>query len=185
MIRNILLFLSIAMLAGCATEAPVYKASFDSTNILKDGGTGKVKLGEFKAGGENPEKINKLTIRGGTFKAPTNGSYVDYLKQALRQQLYDANRLDSTANVEISGIMLKNEFDASGVKLGFADLSARFIVHRSGKKTYDKVSTIHHEWESAFAAANAVPLAHENYMKSVQMLIGKLLGDKQFMRAIR
>jgi len=183
--RNIVVLVALVILAGCATEAPTYRASFDATNKLKDAGQGKVTLGEFKAGGTNPEKVNKLTIRGGEFKAPTSGSYVEYLKQALRQQLYDANRLDANASVEITGVLVKNEIDASGLKIGLADISAQFVVHRSGKKEYDKVTTIHHEWESAFAAANAVPLAHANYLKAMQLLLDKLFSDTEFMRAIR
>lgn len=181
----LLMLVVVTMLSGCATVAPPYQASFDATNQLRDSGNKKVSIGEFKLGGANPEKLNRLTIRGGSFKSPANDSYAEYLQLALRQQFYDARRISQNSNILISGVLLDNKINASGFSIGFVDISAQFVVHRSGKKKYDKVVSIHHEWPSSFAGATAIPAARQNYPIAVQKLLTKLFDDRLFTKAVR
>lgn len=173
------------LVAGCTTTAPTYQASFENVQKLKNGGTTTVKVGTFTADSINKDKIEKLTIRGGSFLSPYDGSYVSYLREAVRQEFYDAGRLSDTSGVVISGVLLKNEIDASGMNIGTAGISAQFTVSKDNQIRYNKVMSATHEWESAFAAANAVPKAHQNYPVVIQKLLGSLYGDMEFQKAMK
>jgi hypothetical protein len=127
---KILVVMSVLVISGCSTVAPQYQAAFENTQALKNNADAKVAVGEFQAA---DEKVNHLTIRGGNFAAPTNGSYVEYLKKALEQELYDANRLADDATVTISGTLLENEIDASSFTTGVAHVKASLPLRTAPK----------------------------------------------------
>lgn len=175
----------LVVLFGCTTVAPPYQPSMQNVGTLQRQRPAQVKVGDFVAAGEQKEKINQLTIRGGTFLSPYKESYVEYLREALRQELSLAGMLNDNAAVEVSGAFLRNEFDASGVSLAFAVMEARLTVKNNGIVRYSKTKSVRHEWESAFAAFTAVPKAHQNYAVSVQKLLRSFYDDVDFQKALK
>ena len=85
--------------------------------------------------------------------------------------------------------LTENERKRLSLGVGFStnsgEISARFVVKRGGEMRFDKVKQIHHQWESSFAGAVAIPLAMNNYPVMVHMLIGQLITDPDFIRALR
>ncbi len=175
------LVLMVMVLTGCTSIAPPYNPSFSRIETLKQANLHKVKLDAVKAADSD---IEKVTIRGGTMKSPYQ-SYANYLGQAITEELKRSNLLDDSAEYTISIDFLKNDIDGSGVSVGTADLSARFIALKAGVVVYDQVHTIHHEWESSFIGAVAIPNTINNYPVAMHKLVGEFLTDEAFLKAIK
>jgi hypothetical protein len=175
----IAVLIAALMLSGCGQyKTSPYSFSPQNVQTLKDAGTGKVKLGSFT---ESPG--TKITLRAAPMVSPY-GTYAEYLKEALRQELDFAGRLSTSSEVEISGVIVKNTFDASGINEGVGELHAHIRVKRGADSVYDKIVSATHRWESAFAAAVAVPKALAEYPNLVRNLVQNLLRDPEFIKAI-
>ena len=179
------LFIAIASLlsTGCSLVAPHYSASLENVQTLKDGGAYTAKVGKFDSS-KDKANANPISMRGSSLNSPYANSYAQYLTEALKQELSLAGKLSPTAKVEVSGELLKNDIDVSGFDKGFGDISARFVVKKSGAVRYDKVKTVHAEWESSFVGGIAIPRGQQEYPKLVQQLLAKLFADASFMRAL-
>lgn len=171
--------------SGCSLAAPKYNAKFENVQTLRGAGLGSAKVGDFVADPAAKRDVNRLTIRGGSYVSPYNGSFVAYLQEAIRQELYDARLLDPNAAIEISGVLMRNELDGSGINVGIAEIEARFVVRRDGQVRYDKVKSARHEWESAFAGATAIPRAQQQYPTVVEKLLTTLYSDPDFVSALK
>jgi hypothetical protein len=176
--------LVIAVMTACSSVAPKYTPDPEHINRLRDAGLAPTKVGEFTAEPKNGADVNHLTIRGGTYASPYEGSYVNYLKEALRQELDEARLLDPNAGLEVTGVLIQNDLNA-GISTAYAQIEARFVVKRNGQTRFDKVKSVRYEWESAFAAATAYPLASENYVVTVKRLLGDLYSDLDFLAALK
>lgn len=181
---RLFLLLAVAVLAGCTTPAPLYQSSFDNTLVLKRG-SGKAKVGEFTAPDDQRATLNKISLRADSMISPYNDSYAAYLREAVKQELRDAGRYDENADLEVTGVLLKNAVDAWDFNVGTAQLSARFVVRKGPAVRYDGVVSVQHEWPSAFPAMIAVPTARDNYPIAVQKLIKALLADPKFIAALK
>lgn len=185
-LNTIVLLAALTLLAsGCSIMAPNYQPQFDNIRTLRNSSTSPVKLGEFKADPAAADKINKVTLRLSPLQSPYNGSYTDYLKEAIRQELNDAGRLSENSKISISGVLLKNEMDASGVSTGSGSIEARFIVQNDNTVRYDKVKSANHEWPSSFLGPVAIPAAQQAYLPLVQKLLAVLYGDLDFLNALK
>jgi hypothetical protein len=178
----IVLILVIGVLEGCTTVAPQYQPSFDNVQKLKESGNSVASVGVVTAGSD---KVNSLTIRGGSFQSPYDGSYAQYVQEALQQELYDAERFSKDAEVQVSGVLVSNEIDAAGFSIGTADIEAKFVVRKVDDVRYEKVHKAHHEWPSSFVGAIAIPKAVQEYMVVVQKLLGSLYADPAFHEALK
>lgn len=176
------LFLQVvALLTGCATmQAPQYQPDFEMINTLKDIPLEPMQVGVFTSADPDVEKIS---VRGLRLSSPYDGSHASYLRNALDEELKQAGLWDRGSAIVISGELLVNKLDA-GINIGDADVSARFRVDRAGARVYDKVHTIHHEWESAFVAMVAVPNCINNYPLAMQKLINEFLLDIEFLQVV-
>lgn len=169
---------------GCSMMAPQYTASLDNVQKLKDAGTYTAKVGNFSSAPDK-DNANPISLRGSSMLSPYQDSYAAYLAEALKQELDLAKKLSPDASIEITGTLLKNDVDASGMSVGTVDLQARFVVTRSGAVRYDAVKTVRSEFPSAFAAAVAIPRAVQEYPIGVQKLLGQLYADKAFVDALK
>lgn len=183
-IKTIIAAVMLAGTAACASVAPKYTPVPDNVNRLRDAGIGPVKLGEFKADPANAEAVNQLSIRGGAYSSPYEGSFVNYLREAVRQDLEDARLISPDSKVEVAGVLIRNELSA-GMSKGTAAIEARFTVTRDTKVRFDKTKSATHEWESSFVGAVAIPRAQQNYPVVVQQLLSQLYSDSDFVAALK
>ena len=123
-------------------------------------------------------------MRGSSMTSPYEGSYANYLAEAIKAELVMAGKLAPGSDVEISGVLLKNDIDAA-TSVGTGDIQARFLVKRNGQVRYDQVKTAQNKWESSFAGAVALPRAVQEYPRMVQALLGELYSDKAFLQALK
>ena len=175
----------VLILGACSLVAPKYNASFDNTQMLRDAGLEKVKLGQISAAPNAKGKVDKLSIRGSSYTSPYDKSFVSYLEEALRQELDDGRLLDPSANTSVDGVLIRNELDGMGFSTGTADIEAQFVVRRDGAVRFDKVKSAHHEWGSSFIGAIAIPAAAENYPVVVKKLVSSLFADPDFIAALK
>jgi len=185
--RTVLLSLVLLLAAatsGCSMMAPQYSASIDNVQKLKDGGVMASKVGKFDS---SPDKANAnpISLRGSSLVSPYDNSYAAYIVEAIKQELSLAGKLNSGADIEISGVLLKNDIDASGLGTASGDIAAKFIVKKSGIERYNQTKTIHHEWDSSILGAVAIPRAQQMYPQLVQKLLTALYTDQDFLQALK
>jgi hypothetical protein len=185
--RTFILSLALAaatLTTGCTMIAPRYSPSLENVQKLKDADLQSSQVGKFQStpGRSNPVAIS---IRGSSLKSPYNGSYAEYLADAVTQELSMAGRLAPDSQVQITGTLQKNDINAAGVSTASGDIEARFVVTRAGAVTYDKVTTVHDEWDSSFVGGIAIPRAQQRYPVIVQKLLGALYADSAFLQALK
>lgn len=168
--------------AGCSMMAPQYSASLDNVQSLKNAGDFTANVGEFTSS-KDKDNANPISIRGTPLHSPYQDSYATYLAEAIKQELSLAQKLSPKANIELSGMLIKNDIDAA-MGTAHSDIEARFVVKKSGTIIYDQVKSVHHEWESSFIGAIAIPRAVQEYPIMVQKLLAILYADKAFINAL-
>ena len=87
--------------------------------------------------------------------------------------------------MEISGDLLKNDIDATGFSVATGDVGARFVVKKGDQVRYDKVKTIHHQWDSSFAGAIAIPVPSKPTPVWCRRLLAALYADAEFIQALK
>jgi hypothetical protein len=185
--RGIRLFICVlagALASGCSLMAPQYSASIDNVQKLKNAGDFASRVGKFDSAADKAN-ANPISLRGSSLASPYGDSYAAYLAEAIRQELALAGKLKPDAEIEISGMLLKNDIDTSGINIATGDIEARFVVKQGTAVRFDKVKTVHLEWESSFAGAVAIPRAQQQYPTLVQALLGALYDDPDFLRALK
>lgn len=188
MMKSLHFWLSVSALsllgAGCTTlPAPHYTGSIENVQRLKSE-TFSAKVGRFEAP-VTKTAPNPISLRASPFVSPYENSFGSYLAEALRAELKLAGRLSADSEIAITGTVLRNDMDVSGFSVASGDIEARFVVKKGEELRYDQVKSAHHEWESAFAGAIAIPQAVNEYPRMIQKLLAKLYADSAFLSALR
>jgi len=173
-----------AVMVGCASPAPNYSPSIANVQLLKNGGLESMRVGQ---GGVLPgmSGANSMSLRANSMTSPVGSNYGDYLAAALRQELELAKLQNLQSDVEVSGVLVKNNIDAGGISTNEGQIEARFMVKRLDQIKYDKVKKAELKWDSSFAAAVAIPQAINNYPLMVQKLLNGLFSDSDFIAATK
>lgn len=179
-----LALVAAALSTGCSMVAPRYSPSLENVQKLKDANLEPTKVAAFES---TPGKANPkaLTVRASSMSSPYDGSYANYLTEALKQELSLAGKLAPDAQVEVKGALQKNDISAGGFSTNSGDIEARFVVTRGGTVKYDQVKSVHDEWESSFVGAVAIPRAQQRYPVIVQKLLAALYADPAFLQALK
>lgn len=175
------LLLLLGLVAGCASmPIPTYQPSVDTTQVLLEHREARLAVGPFAASAGIPN--SSLSVRGSQLSAGGNeGTFSDYLRNALITELKTAGRFDQQSQMRVEGMLANNELD-SGAATGSATVAARFVVTRANVNVYDKTLTVTHTWDSSFVGAIAIPSAVQNYAGAIQKLVFKLVTDPDFVR---
>lgn len=172
---------AVALLPGCVSmPAPAYQPGIGNTERLIHMPMAPLAIGTFDAA---PGIDKPLNVRGSHLAGGADGTFAGYIRDALATELRTAGRLDATAGTRVGGTLLMNDLHASTAE-GGARIRMRFTVERDGLRTYDRELAVQHAWESSFIGAIAIPAAMDNYAGAVQKLIGQLLDDPDFRRAV-
>lgn len=170
-----------AVASGCSTVAPQYSASIENVQVLKDSGSPGAKAAAFS---QDASVRDSISLRASSMNSPY-GTYGNYLSEAIKQELQMAGKLAPGANIEVSGVLLKNSINIASLSTGYGDIEARFVVKKGEIVRYDQVKTAHTEFESAFAGAIAIPRGRDEYPRLVQRLLAILYADKSFIEALK
>lgn len=170
-------------LAGCVSApAPKYQPSVDNSALMLKHRP-IVDVGPFTAAAGVQNRA--LSMRGSKLQGGADGTYSTYLRDALIAELQVAGGYVPGSNLRIEGELTHNRLDVSGIKVGKAEVGARFIMRRGDHVVYDRTLQIEHTWESSFIGALAIQAGIDNYGTTVQKLIGTLLADPEFISAIQ
>lgn len=170
------------ILSGCSVVAPPYPPSLDNVQTLRNSGAAPTRVGTFTESG--PGVKHPMSLRANSLESPYGGTWSAYLAEAVTRELTMAGKLSPTADVVISGTLLRNEIDPAIVTAS-GDVSARFVVKKGETVRYDQVKSAHREWDSSFAAAVAIPKAVSEYGYTVQALLATLYADPAFLDALK
>ena len=133
--------------------------------------------------GFDPRRDKELDgLRGSSVTAP-GGSFSRQLRDELVAELKAAGLYDEKSPAEISAQLADNRVDAA-ISVGTARLAAQFQVNRDGRKLFDKEVAAEASWESSFVGAVAIPTAINQYGALYKKLIGNLIGDPEFRKAL-
>ncbi|MBA4214080.1 MAG: hypothetical protein C0449_13470 [Polaromonas sp.] len=183
-LRMALLAFTAVALTGCASfVAPTYSPDYPSIDRLKAAQLGKVAVGEFQPrSAEAP--VNKITLRGAPFVS-SNGSFAQYLEDAIRSDLTELRVLDPKSETRIDATLLKNDIDVSGINTGEGLMEVRLSVIKRGQTVHDKIYSAKTQFESSFAAAVAVPKGQSEYPRLVRSLLQTIYADPAFITAVK
>jgi len=169
-------------LAGCAAKAPNYVTSPAATQSLQAARAAPAKVGEFTAA---PSAANKsLTLRASTME-PSQGTYSQYLADAIKTELELVKLYSPASNTEISGVLMRNELETGLAVKGSGLIEANIVVRRDGNVRFDKTKVATTEWDSNFIGAIAIPRAQQEYSRLVQTLVAQFFADADFVSALQ
>ena len=172
-------------LSGCAQVPLTYQPTMQNLETIKAANVAPTSLGVFAVAPDKAPAIDQsVSARSATVVSPINGSFAQYLKDALMQELRAAGKYDPASPVVISGLLTRNMLDAP-MTTGSGALAARFTVTRSGTRVYEKELEEKAEWPSSFIGAEAIPRAINEYASLYKKLIGRLFGDAEFKAAVQ
>lgn len=183
-LRMAALAFTAIVLTGCASfVAPTYSPDYPSIDRLKTTQLGKVAVGEFQP--RNPEaSINKISLRGASFVS-SNGSFAQYLEDAIRSDLTELRVLDPKAEARIEATLLKNDIDVSGISTGEGFMDVKLSVTKRGQTVHEKIYSAKTQFESSFAGAVAVPKGQSEYPRLVRTLLQTVYADPAFIAALK
>ncbi len=163
--------------------APNYSPSIDNVEALKKAGDFQARVGAI-ASAAAPGNLNPISLRGNSMSSPYGTSYGAYIAEAIKQELTMAQKIAPSAEIELSGALLKNDIDA-GVGTGTANIELQVVVKKNGKVGYDQIKSASAKWDSPFVGAVALPRATEEYVLMIQKLLGSFYADKDFINAVK
>jgi hypothetical protein len=184
--RNVFLALALgtaALAGGCSLTAPRYAASLENVQRIKDGDIQPTRVGTFQAA-PGLQTAKTVSLRGSSLGSPYENSFADYLAEALKQELSLAGKLSPDAQIEVSGILQKNDISIP-LSRGNGDIAARFTVTRGDSVRYDQVKSVQDRWDSSFVGGIAIPRAQEQYPLMVQKLLAELYADPAFLQSLK
>lgn len=174
----------VLLTTGCAqiTMGPP-QPTVENTQALRSRPLAPAQVGVFTLEAGKPAAMDRShALRGAnSVQSPIQGSFAQYLRESLVVELDAAGLLRPGAQTVITGTLLHSTVDPA---MGTASLQARFVVTRSGQQRYAKELGAHAEWESSFLGAVAVPLAAAHYQGLYRQLVGQLVSDPDFRRAL-
>lgn len=170
------------VLSGCASTAPNYTASPRSTQSLQSAKVQPVKVGTFVAAPTASD--TGITLRSVVMQAP-QGSFSQYLADAVRNELEMVGLYSPGSSTEISGVLNRNELNTGFAVTGEGMIEARFVVRRDGQVRFDKVKQTRIEWDTSFMGAIAIPRAQQEYGRLVGKLVTETFSDPDFVAALK
>lgn len=177
---------SLVLLTGCAQiTMGTPQPTADNATHLKQAQLAETRLGAFTLDAGKPAQMDKShSLRGAnSVQAPTNGSFAEYIRESLRVELAAAGLLNPQADAVISGVLQDSQLDPA-IGKGTGSIRVRFMVTRGGEKRFDKALTARAEWESSFMGAVAIPAAAQQYEGLYRKLVGQLIADPDFRKAL-
>jgi hypothetical protein len=143
-----------------------------------------VQLGSFTLDPRMPATDDKIqSMRGGNDVVAPEGSFTQYLKATLTEELRVAGLFDPKSNIVITASMLEARLNTNmGTASG--QLRTRFTVTRDHALRYDRELTAADSWEGSFVAASAIPAAANHYQGLFRRMVGILLDDMDFKNAV-
>jgi hypothetical protein len=175
--------LAVAVLAGCAVVAPPYSADYSVLDKLKSTSIDKAAVAPVQPR-DPAAPVNHINLRASPLRA-AQGTFAQYLEDALTQDLKEVSAYDPKAGTLISATILKNNIDVSGFSKGEGAMAVKFLITRAGATRLDKTYTANTEFDSSFVGAIAIPNGQNEYGHLVKVLLAQVYADPEFVNALK
>lgn len=175
--------LSLTLVACGTVPAPKYQPSKENIEKIKTLEK-SVDIGKFELKQSNVAK-DVISIRAINMNSPYGTSFSDYLENALRLDFSLAEKLSEKSDLTMSGAILKNDLDGSGINVGTGIAEVEVKINKGGNSLMRKIYTQEHQWESSFMGAEAIPKAMQQYPILIEKLIYKIVSDPDFNKATK
>ena len=171
-------------LTACSMGAlPPPEASLDNIQAIRAAALPPLAVGAFTPGPGGPTAMDRaLVIRAGVQSAP-GGSFARYLGDTLAAELKGAGRLDPSSDLKVTGVITHSHLDST-IGTARAELSARFTLTRGSRVLFDRTFDDDATWTSDWVGAAAIPDAFNHYLGLFPRLVGQLLTDPDFRKAV-
>lgn len=185
MLRFAIVATALAVASGCAQMAPHYNPSVENIQKLRDSGAGTAKVATLEPKLVAGQKNDSIQLRASSMESPYGGTFTGYLEAALKAELAAARLLDDRSDVEIGGLVTKNDVSVANLSEGYGEIEVRVIVKRGSQVRYDKVKYTRTTFESGFLGAIAIPNGRAAYPDLVQKFFAGLYADADFIAALK
>jgi hypothetical protein len=157
----------------------------ENTQRLRGANMAPVQLGAFTLDPRLPESADKnMSMRGAnSVVSPVDGSFVQYLKSTLAEELKASGLLDPKSTIVITGALVETQLHTD-IGTASGSLKTHFVVTRDGATRYDRELAAVDSWESSFMGAVAIPAAANHYQGLFRKMVSTLLDDKDFKAAV-
>jgi len=181
MYKKILLpvsLMSVTLFAGCGYHASPYSPSFQNINALKsiEGKSHSIRLGDFS----DPKNTKSLMCRlAAPEKLPGNQMFVEYIKNALKNELKISNLYSPNSKIKLDAKLEKINFQ-SNIGNGKWFITMKFNDHH--QKPY-RVSSVY-RFSTNFVANIACSEVAQNFVPAAQKFLLTLYNNKHFQRTL-
>lgn len=162
-------------LGGCVTQpVPHYQASVANQMTLA-----RLPLdARFRVTTGADPAATQTQVRSMRYAAPGNGSWSDYLNEALRTELTTAGHYDANASATLEATLTELR-----VVDGQAELGGRFVIRRGQTIVYDKALRANTQWDTHFIGVLAASDGLNQASAIFQGLLRQLFDDPDFVAA--
>ncbi|VCU68099.1 hypothetical protein PIGHUM_00147 [Pigmentiphaga humi] len=176
---------ALLLLAGCAQmDMGQPQVSMDNQLLVRNSRLAPVSVGSFAADPRARAELDEgVKIRTNALRSPFNGSLAAYLRETLLVELKAAGLFSADSPRTVTGVLLESSVD-SPVGVGKATLAGRFTVQEAGRATFERTLRAEASWDSPFVGVVAIPIAAGQYEALYRKLIGMLLADQDFRKAL-
>ena len=165
------------LLTGCMTfPTPQYVSSTDNILLLRDHRGVVVALGPFTSKLPNPSEA--MCRAAGPVKPGTGGTFAEFVRGALAQELAGAQMLASTASITLSGDLELAELSTLGGqwRMALALKSSNGQSLRVSSKT---------DFNAAWNGVVGCQQAATQFVQAVRDLVAATVSDPSFVKLLR
>ncbi|BFM13495.1 hypothetical protein R50072_36480 [Simiduia litorea] len=158
---------------GCTHVTSNYGASPKNVDLIKSSGVKEISVGEFTSKSGNHTSI---TCRAaGPVKNKNDLSFEDYIEGALKNELQMAGAYKDDAEVKISGLIDKLDFNSN---IGAGKWMINATISSPNSSGYSITST--HEFSTNFVADKACQQVAQAFEPAVEEFINKIISHPKF-----
>jgi hypothetical protein len=175
--QNFVWLLTILVLTGCSTYAvDRYSISADNVVAFRSLGENKLSVGEFTS---FKPGLKEIMCRGvGPIKTFDGNTFVDFIKEALIDELQIAEVYSSEAPIILTGHLENIDFSSN---------SGQWNLSLTVKSSNGQTTSVTEEYKytTSFYGETACNQTAQALMPAVQNLINKVVTDQNFSNLLR
>jgi hypothetical protein len=173
----VVIVLTLVVLSGCSSYTVAkYGISPDNATALRAVGPQPVNVGEFRATKAGRKDI---MCRGvGPIKAPDGGTFEDYVRKALIDELRVAGSFAESAPVTLTGNLDEVDFNSNSGKWTLG-----LTLTSSTGRSLNVVEN--YAYDTSFVGEKACALTGQAFGPAVQSLIGKVVKSPEFVGLLK
>jgi len=184
--RVLLLALTLMpLVASCMSwtyKVPPYSPNYEFIDGLKGRSVEKIAVGEVQPRDPN-SPVNKIThrvIEGEISLSVRDGTFADYLEEAIKYDLREIGILDQGSRIQLNATIIRNDVNLSKFSRGTGVMEVNITIGKDGNVTFDRPYSVQTKF-----LAGPLEYRHSEYPVLVRTLLEKVYADPEFFNAIK